>query len=72
MSDWVVDVHNHSDGHPPAEARRAAAAGGDLFMPGSQTDFDGVMGALKAGEVSRHQLEVNGSRIYRMAQRLNA
>ena len=64
MTDWIVDTFNENDGHPPAQAKRVLAAGGDLYMPGSLADYERVIAALRSGELSRHQLEVNGTRIY--------
>ena len=72
ITDWIINVFNNSDRHPAAQTVRVLAASGDLFMPGSQADYDRVLAALKSGELDRHQLEVNGSRVYRMVKRLNA
>ena len=47
-----------------------AAAGGDLFMPGCQGDYQDILAGLKEGDLSREQLLVNASRLYRMAQEL--
>ena len=71
VTDWIIDVFNSSDRHPAARARRVVAAGGDLVMPGSTTDFDDVMAALRDGALTRHQLAVNGSRVYWMSKRLH-
>ena len=46
MTDWVISVRNHGTMHEKADAARVAAAGGDLFMPGYQDDYDSVMDAL--------------------------
>ena len=69
-TDWIIDTFNSNDRHPVTQARRVEAAGGDLFMPGSKADYDRVLAALRAGELTRHQLEVNGTRIYHMCLRL--
>ncbi len=71
MTDWVLPLKNRGTQYAVADAGRVAAAGGDLFMPGSQGDFDNIMAALKAGNLTRHQLEVNASRVWRMSKRLN-
>ena len=47
-----------------------AAAGGDLFMPGGKSDWKRVQKALKAGSLSRRQLEENATRVVRMAKKL--
>ncbi|MDO4534030.1 MAG: glycoside hydrolase family 3 N-terminal domain-containing protein, partial [Coriobacteriia bacterium] len=70
-TDWIIDMFNNSDRHPATQAIHVAPAGGDLYMPGSQADYDRVLAELKAGELDRHQLEVNGTRIYRMIRHLS-
>jgi len=70
MTDWVLQLKNRGTRYAVANAGRVAAAGGDLFMPGSQKDFDDIMAALGAGELTRHQLEVNASRVVAMSRRL--
>ena len=71
MTDWVLPLKNRGTQYAVADAGRVATAGGDLFMPGSQGDFDNIMAALKSGGLTRHQLEVNASRVWRMSKRLN-
>ncbi|MBQ6651598.1 MAG: hypothetical protein IJM67_10155, partial [Atopobiaceae bacterium] len=71
MTDWVLPLKNRGTRYAVADAGRVAAAGGDLFMPGSKGDFDNIMAALKSGTLSRRQLEVNASRVVRMARQLN-
>ena len=72
MTDWVLPLKNRGTRYAIADAGRVAAAGGDLFMPGSQGDYDSIMAALKDGSLTRHQLEVNASRVLRMSRRLNS
>ena len=72
MTDWVLPLKNRGTRYAIADAGRVAAAGGDLFMPGSQGDYDSIMAALKSGGLTRHQLEVNASRVLRMSRRLNS
>lgn len=43
-------------------------AGNDIFMPGGQKDFDQVKEALKKGEVTREQLEINASRLLKVVK----
>jgi beta-glucosidase len=71
VTDWVVANFNSSDRHPAARARRVAAAGGDLFMPGSQTDYDDILAAMRAGDLPRRQVEVNATRAMRLSRMLN-
>ncbi|MDO4890699.1 MAG: glycoside hydrolase family 3 N-terminal domain-containing protein [Coriobacteriaceae bacterium] len=71
ITDWVIANFNSSDRHPAAQARRVAAAGGDLFMPGSQSDYDDILAAMRSGELPRHQVEVNATRVARLSRMLN-
>lgn len=71
MTDWVLPLKNQGDRWPIARAGRVAAAGGDLFMPGSKRDFDDIMAALAAGKLGRRQLQVNATRVLRMCKLLN-
>ncbi len=71
MTDWVLPLKNRGKRWPIARAGRVAAAGGDLFMPGSKRDFDDILAALASGELDRHQLEVNATRVLRLSQNQN-
>ena len=72
MTDWVIgsikQVKNPR--YRNALSDQVAAAGGDLFMPGGKGDWENLMKALKAGTLTRRQLEENATRVYRMAKRL--
>ena len=72
MSDWVIDgiSTNKKSAHRGARADEAAKAGGDIFMPGCKKDFKIVTTALKNGTLKREQLEINGSRLLRMIDKL--
>lgn len=71
MTDWVIGGFTSKDSKYAApHAGKVAAAGGDLFMPGSQKDYEEVLEALKNGILTREQLEINASRVYSMAKRL--
>ena len=72
MTDWVTaGYENEKDCiHPVAEAARVCMAGGDLFMPGSQHDYDSIKAGLEAGTVTREQLRVNATRVLNMAKKL--
>lgn len=74
MTDWVIaGYENEKDCiHPAAEAARVCMAGGDLFMPGSQHDYDSIKAGLKAGFVTREQLRVNATRVLRVANMLRS
>lgn len=71
MTDWVVtmmEIPNST--YRNAISPEVAKAGGDLFMPGSKGDYNRLVEALKAGKVSREQLEINGSRVLRLIDAL--
>ena len=72
MTDWVVPGVSAVKGarHRNALSDQVAAAGGDLFMPGSEADVERILKALKAGSLSRRQLEENASRVIRMVKKL--
>lgn len=72
MTDWVTagGILSKETKYPAPNAGKVAAAGGDLFMPGSAKDYQEVLDALKDGTLSREQLEINATRVYRMAKRL--
>ena len=71
MTDWVIKLKNLGKLYGRADAARVAAAGGDLFMPGFQDDYDSVMDALGSGALTREQLEINAERVRRMSAKLN-
>lgn len=72
MTDWIVAGMMGKNAHYPApQAHRIAAAGGDLVMPGGKADHANVLSGLAKGALSRQQLQVNATRVYRMAKRLN-
>jgi len=73
MTDWVIN-----GGCIPKDAKHqspttwgVAKAGGDVFMPGSQNDFKQLVDGFEAGKVTRHQLEMNITRIRRLALETN-
>ena len=73
MTDWVTGgglLHRNAK-YPVPHAGRVAAAGGDLFMPGCGKDLSECRQLLESGELSRRQLEINATRVYRMSRRLN-
>lgn len=72
MTDWVTggSVLSKNSKYPVPHAGKVAAAGGDLFMPGSQKEIKEVKEALKNGTLTRKQLQVNATRIIRMSRKL--
>ncbi|MBO6128582.1 MAG: glycoside hydrolase family 3 C-terminal domain-containing protein [Pseudobutyrivibrio sp.] len=72
MTDWVLPIMaDKNSTHRIAVSDEVAKAGGDLFMPGTKADYDRVLQALKDGSLSRKQLEINGSRVATMVDRLS-
>ena len=72
MTDWLVAALNSGKKkYPVPNAARIAAAGGDLVMPGAPEDLKALLEGLKNGTVTRRQLAVNGTRVLRMAKKLN-
>lgn len=69
MTDWVMNITNLGKAYAKARASRVAAAGGDLFMPGSQADYDHVLTALKSGMITRRQLEENAQRVLALSEK---
>ena len=71
MTDWVLSLMNSkTNKHPAVQPRMVAAAGGDLFMPGCQGDYKDILAGLESGDLSREQLLINVSRLYRLAREL--
>ncbi|MCR4950215.1 MAG: hypothetical protein K6A40_02700, partial [Solobacterium sp.] len=68
MTDWIVSVTaGGKNRYPGPDCAKIAAAGNDLTMPGSQKDFRSIMNGLRNGTVTRKQLQINASRVYRAA-----
>ena len=44
-----------------------AAAGGELVMPGDKNDVKEILEGLQNGTLTRKQLEINVSRLFRVA-----
>lgn len=72
MTDWIVAAMpvDKQSVHRSAKARYIAAAGGDLVMPGGKGDCQDILSGLAAGDIKREQLQINGTRVYRMARKL--
>ena len=69
MTDWVLAfMDSRENKHPAVKPHMVAAAGGDLFMPGCRADYEDILKGLGDGNLSREQLLVNASRVYRMAR----
>lgn len=71
MTDWIVAALNSGrKKYPAPNAARITAAGGDLVMPGGPGDLKAMLEGLKDGTVSRRQLMINATRVYRLAKNL--
>ncbi|OUM59687.1 glycoside hydrolase family 3 protein [Piromyces sp. E2] len=69
MTDWIV-FGDKNNKYPQETSDGVIKAGGDLFMPGSQKDYDNVLGALKNKTLSVEELELSASNIYRLAMEI--
>ncbi len=64
MTDWVIaGITNKQSAYPVADAGRVAAAGSELFMPGSKADAGRMRDALERGTLSLPQLQKNVSHL---------
>ena len=73
MTDWLISVMSgKGNKYPSPNAAKIAAAGNDLVMPGGMGDFKAMMKGLKSGLVTRRQLQINATRIYRLAKEFNS
>ena len=73
MTDWVVGgsiMCSKKDIYPAVKPHMVAMAGGDLFMPGGKQDYADMTKALKEGKLTRQQLMINASRVYRTVRYL--
>lgn len=71
MTDWIISVMSgKGNKYPSPDAAKIAAAGNDLTMPGGSGDYKAMLRGLKKGTLTRRQLEINGTRIYRMISKL--
>jgi len=71
MTDWVIAGMADAKGrYRGALAGEVAKAGGDVFMPGSKADYINILKCLGDGSLTREQLNINITRIYRMINKL--
>ena len=71
MTDWVIALmSSKADRHPKVQPHMVAAAGGDLFMPGSKRDYEDILQALQEGRLDREQLLINASHLYRLSREM--
>ncbi|MBR4579484.1 MAG: glycoside hydrolase family 3 C-terminal domain-containing protein [Oscillospiraceae bacterium] len=71
MTDWIMPIMNRRDSKYPApDPAKIAAAGNDLTMPGGPGDLKKMLRGLQNGLVTRRQLQINATRVYRLAREL--
>ena len=74
MTDWVVAdgaMNRKEDIYPNVKPQLTAAAGSDLFMPGCKKDLKNMLKGIEEGSVTREQLQINATRVYRMGKVLS-
>lgn len=66
MTDWITtgQINNKASIHPAARASHNLANGVNICMPGSKKDIKDIKKALKAGTLTREDLENNASIVY--------
>ena len=74
MTDWIVAMMpaDRESVYPKPQASLIAASGTELIMPGDKRDWKGIMNGLKTGAVTRRQLQINATRLRKMALKLTA
>ncbi len=71
MTDWIIGALNFGKKkYPVPNAAKIAAAGGDLVMPGGKGDLKAMQKGLKNGALIRRRLQINATRVIRMAKKL--
>ncbi len=73
MTDWVVRGLAAAKGsvYTVPDPAKIAAAGGDLYMPGSKADYKQLLNGFHAGTVSKQVLQENATRVCCMAKELS-
>jgi len=73
MTDWIVSMMpvDKASTHRKPKASLIAAAGSELVMPGGKDDYKDMLEGLKNSKLTRGQLEVNATRLLRVARQLN-
>lgn len=74
MTDWFAAgglLFSRNNIYPNIKPENVAAAGGDLFMPGSKNDFKKMKKGLNNGSLTREQLMINVTRVYRLAKQIS-
>ena len=71
MTDWIIGVLSAArKKYAAPDPAKIASAGGDLYMPGNRGALKALEKGLAEGRVTRRQLAVNATRVYRKALEL--
>ena len=71
MTDWVTPMTGDArSANRDSQAQYVAAAGGDLFMPGNEGDYDNLLQGIDSGAVTLEQVKINASRVVRTVRAL--
>ncbi|MBQ7841133.1 MAG: glycoside hydrolase family 3 C-terminal domain-containing protein [Lachnospiraceae bacterium] len=71
MTDWIIpQAVSKKSVYPMPQPAKMAAVGSDLMMPGTRDDVENILKGLTDGTVSRKQLQMNATRVFRMAKKL--
>jgi beta-glucosidase len=70
MTDWVIPGMSGRGKYGGPDRGKVAAAGNDVFMPGSWGDHRALLKALRWKRLTRHQLRINATRVLRTARKL--
>ncbi|KAG4100916.1 beta-glucosidase-related glycosidase [Neocallimastix lanati (nom. inval.)] len=69
MTDWVIKMGGNNKYSGPI-ATNVVKATGDIYMPGSKSDYENILESLDNGDLSVEELEISASRIYNLAKEL--
>ena len=71
MTDWVTPMTGDArSANRDSQAQYVAAAGGDLFMPGNEGDYDNLLQGIDSDAVTLEQVKINASRVVRTVRAL--
>ncbi|ORX83540.1 beta-glucosidase [Anaeromyces robustus] len=69
MTDWEVKL-GLTDKYPISTPYKVMKANVDMFMPGSEADYNNIFEALESNVLSMEELEINASRVYKLAKEI--
>lgn len=72
MTDWVVNggTFDKTSTYRAPIAYKVAAAGNDLFMPGSKREYENLRAALKDHKIDKYLLQRNAARLVALVQKM--